>query len=44
MVRIDKEDLELMATITVWIWLHINKVVYEGDFTHPSQLERSAKE
>jgi hypothetical protein len=44
MERVDEKELELMATITRRIWLHMNFVVYGGDLVHSFQLVKSPKE
>lgn len=41
--ELEKDEIELMATIVRKIWLRRNTVVFGVEFTHPSQLIQSAK-
>jgi hypothetical protein len=41
--KLDREEVELVATIARKIWLHRNIVIFGREFTHPSQVIQSAK-
>jgi len=42
--RLEREELEFAAMVTQRIWFRRNRFVFDGIFTHPSSLIKSAKE
>ena len=44
MSSLEEEDLLLVAAICKGIWFQMNKFIFEGVFTQPSQVVSKAKE